>query len=103
MLPDGPQNGKESGFRNGDLVGVLVDVTAGKVAFYCNGVLQRWVSGLQTSTPLFPFVSLGAPDVAATFVEGLHEPETPRDFTSRSLSLSNAAPSGMGAGKGWRR
>ena len=32
---------------------------------------------------IYPFVSLGAPDVAATFVEGLHEPQTPRDFTSR--------------------
>ena len=31
------------GFRNGDLDEVLVDTNVGKVAFYCNGILQHWV------------------------------------------------------------
>ena len=42
------------------------------------------VSGLQTRAVIVPCVFLGAPDVAATFIEGVHEPQTPRDFTSRS-------------------
>ena len=45
-LPPGPQSQQGGGFRNGDLVGVLVDADMGKIAFFCNGVLQRWVSGL---------------------------------------------------------
>ena len=46
-MPEGPQSGgvgavtAAGGFRNGDLVGVLVDAAAGKLAFFCNGVLQR--------------------------------------------------------------
>ena len=44
------------------------------------------VSGLRTRAATVLFVSLGAPDVAATFVEGVHEPQTPRDFTSRSAA-----------------
>ena len=63
-----------TGFRNSDLVGVLVDPVAGKVALYCNGVLQRWVSGLQTSAAIRSFVSIGAHDVAAVLEEGLYEP-----------------------------
>ena len=42
------------------------------------------VSGLRTRAAIVPCVSLGALDVAATFIEGIHEPQTPRDFTSRS-------------------
>ncbi len=32
-------------------------------------------SRLDCCAGIYPFVSLGAPDVAATFVEGLHEPQ----------------------------
>jgi len=81
----GIQSSEETagGFRAGDVVGVLVDVEQGRVAFYCNGVLARTVSGLQTSSPIYPFLSLGAPDVSAELVDVATEPSTPRDFTKR--------------------
>ena len=44
------------------------------------------VSGLRTRAAIVLFVSLGASDVAATFIEDVDEPQTPRDFTSRSAA-----------------
>ena len=42
------------------------------------------VSRLQTRAAIVPFVSLGDPNVAAAFVEDVHELQTLRDFTLHS-------------------
>ena len=40
-------------------MGVLVDADMGKIAFFCNGVLQRWVSGLdcRAGTDMYRYVT----------------------------------------------
>jgi len=87
----------------GDVVGIMVDVKLGKVAFFCNGVLARTASGLKTDVDLLPFVSLGSGDVVAEFTsvssavslsgpnlssQEPFTPTTPRDFSSQRRQRS---------------
>ncbi|EKX39277.1 hypothetical protein GUITHDRAFT_154501 [Guillardia theta CCMP2712] len=82
-LPSVSSASGELCYGGGDVVGIMVDVKLGKVAFFCNGVLARTASGLRTDVDVLPFVSLGSADVVAEFTTESFIPTTPRDFSSQ--------------------
>lgn len=73
--PGGPK--EAHGYKSGDVVGVLVDFEQTKVTFYCNGVVDRTVSGVNTGEILYGMVSIGAGGLSARIVEGGMEPTLP--------------------------
>ncbi len=89
----GPKSGGAR-FEDGDVVGVMVEPAAGRVAFFRNGILARSVSpGVRPAVPVLPFVSLGAADLAAVLIgEPARVPPPPAQWAA--LPIAPAARPG---------
>ena len=67
-------------YRNGDVLGFLVNVENGIVTMYRNGVREGQCSGLpRDGTPLFPFVAFGQSDDAIRLVCAWHIEDSSSD------------------------